>query len=246
MFYKLEICSFNLQSALIAQQAGAHRVELCADPADGGTTQSLGVIKKAREKLHIELYPIIRPRGGDFLYSDEEFEIMLNDVTLCKQIGCNGVVIGMLQQNGIIDKIKCAKLTALAYPLGVTFHRAFDWALNPQQTLEDIIDIGCERILSSGQKPTAPQGALLLKELITQANGRIQIMPGSGIRASNIIDVAAQTGAEEFHSSARIFLQSDMEYKNENMCVELKTVMADQHEIEQIVHLLNTYQHNSS
>ena len=244
MSFILEICSFNLQSALIAQHAGAQRVELCANPADGGTTPSLGLIKTAREKLHIDLYPIIRPRGGDFLYSDEEFEIMMNDVALCKQIGCNGVVIGMLQQDGTIDKIKCAKLIALAYPLGVTFHRAFDRAKDPQQTLEDIIDMGCERILTSGQKPTAPEGAALIKELVTQSNGRIQIMPGSGIRASNIADIAAQTGAEEFHTSARVVMQSQMEYKNESMHEELKTVMVDQHEIEQIVHLLKTFQPN--
>ena len=136
-------------------------MELCADAAVGGTTQSLGVIKIAREKLQIQLYPIIRPRGGDFFFTEEELEIMMNDVLLCKQIGCDGVVIGMLNQDGTIDKKSCEQLVQLAYPLGVTFHRAFDRAADPQQALEDIIEIGCERILTSGQQPTAMEGAEL-------------------------------------------------------------------------------------
>jgi copper homeostasis protein len=246
MSFTLEICSFNIQSALIAQQAGAHRVELCADPADGGTTPSLGTIKTAREKLHIQLYPIIRPRGGDFLFNDEEFEIMMNDVALCKQIGCDGVVIGLLQQDGTIDKKRSAKLVELAYPLGVTFHRAFDWAANPFDAMEEIIDIGCERILTSGQKPTAPDGAAMIDELIKQAGGRIIIMPGSGVRASTIIPLAEKTNAQEFHTSARTSAKSNMQFTNTNMEEEQRTVMADQQEIEQIIHLLSAYKPNNS
>src|SRR4029077_4995194 len=186
MPFQLEIPCFNLASVLIAQEAGAHRIELCADPADGGTTPSYSLIKTARKKLNIALYPIIRARGGDFLFSDEEFEVMLHDVHACKKIGCDGVVIGILQTDGKIDKKKCSQLVDAAYPLGVTFHRAFDWAANPFEALEDIIDIGCERVLTSGQQPTAMEGAALIADLVRQSAGRIVIMPGSGIRASNI------------------------------------------------------------
>jgi copper homeostasis protein len=231
---RLEICSFNIQSALIAQHAGAHRVELCADPAGGGTTPSLGLIKTAREKLQIELYPIIRPRGGDFLFNDEEFEIMLNDVSLCKQLGCDGVVIGMLNADGTVDKKRCEKLVQLAYPLGVTFHRAFDWCINPFEALEDIIDIGCERILTSGQKPTALEGAQLINELVRQAESRMIIMPGSGVRANNIIDLKEKTTADEFHTSARTLVKSSMQFMNE----DLSSVIANENEINEILRLL--------
>jgi copper homeostasis protein len=244
MIFELEICCFNLQSALIAQQAGASRVELCADPGDGGTTPSFGVIKTAREKLHISLYPIIRPRGGDFLYSAEEFDIMLNDVVLCKQIGCDGVVIGILNKDGTVDKKRAQKLVELAYPLGVTFHRAFDWTADAHQSLEDIITIGCERILTSGQQPTAIEGAGLIGELVKQADNRIRIMPGSGVRAANIIALAQKTNAEEFHTSARILEESNMQFLNQHMKEKTSTVVADKNEIEQIIHSLTGYQPN--
>ncbi|HSZ84754.1 MAG TPA: copper homeostasis protein CutC [Puia sp.] len=234
----IEICCFNVQSVLIAQRAGAHRVELCADAAVGGTTQSLGVIKTAREKLHIQLCPIIRPRGGDFLFSEEELDIMMNDVLLCKQIGCDGVVIGMLNEEGTIDKKSCGQLVQLAYPLGVTFHRAFDWTADPTQALEDIIEIGCERILTSGQHPTAMEGAELIAQLIQQADDRIIIMPGSGIRSANIIELAQKTKAQEFHSSARTQLNSNMQYINANMKDDMSVVLADENEIKNMVELL--------
>ena len=235
----LEICCFNLQSAIIAQRAGAHRVELCADAAVGGTTQSLGVIKKAREKLQIQLYPIIRPRGGDFFFTEEELEIMMNDVLLCKQIGCDGVVIGMLKQDGTIDKKSCGQLVQLAYPLGVTFHRAFDRVADPQEALEDIIEIGCERILTSGQQPTAMEGAELIAQLIQQADDRIIIMPGSGIRSANITELAQKTKAEEFHSSARTHLSSNMQYIKANMKNDMSVVIADENEIKNMVESLS-------
>jgi copper homeostasis protein len=242
MQFQLEICCFNLQSALIAQGAGAQRVELCADAAVGGTTQSFGVIKTAREKLHIPLYPIIRPRGGDFLFSDEEFEIMMNDVVLCKQIGCDGIVIGILNADGTIDKKKCSKLVQLAYPMGVTFHRAFDWSVNPEQSLEDIFEIGCERILTSGQQPTAIEGQGLIDQLIHQADNRIIIMPGSGVRTANIVELLQKTGAEEFHSSARTLIDTRMHYINENMKEDLSGIIADENEIINMLELLSTHQ----
>jgi copper homeostasis protein len=231
MSFKLEICCFNLSSALIAQDAGADRVELCASPAEGGTTPSLGVIRTARERLHIELYPIIRPRDGDFLFSDTEFRVMQQDVLLCREAGCDGVVIGLLHADGSVDRDRCARLVELAYPLGVTFHRAFDWTADPFQALETIIDIGCERILSSGQRPTAPEGADLLGDLVKRADHRIIIMPGSGLRAANIAALAKCTGAPEYHSSARVNIAGDMKFTNQAMREDQSVVMADPAEI---------------
>ncbi|HVU56966.1 MAG TPA: copper homeostasis protein CutC [Puia sp.] len=238
MPFKLEICSFDLLSALIAQEAGAHRIELCAGPAEGGTTPGPGLIKAARERIHIDIYPIIRPRGGDFLYTDEEFDIMVKEVAYCKQMGCNGVVIGILNPDGTIDKRRVARLVDMAYPLGVTFHRAFDWAVNPFEAMEDIINLGCERILTSGQRPTAPEGAELINELVRQADDRIIIMPGSGVRADNILALAEKTDASEFHTSARTKAPSQMEFVNTSMKEEMSAVRADRHEIEKILEIM--------
>jgi copper homeostasis protein len=235
---KLEICSFNLTSAIIAQEAGAHRVELCASPEEGGTTPGPGLIRTARELLQIELYPIIRPRGGDFLYSEEEFQVMLKDIQYCKEAGCNGVVIGMLNTDGTVDKKRTARLVKAAWPLGVTFHRAFDRAANPFEALEDIISIGCERILTSGQRPTAMEGATLINELVRQADERIVIMPGSGVRSSNIAALAEKTDAGEFHTSARILVASTMEFVNDAMGDDSSYVRVDRQEVEKIIGIL--------
>ena len=234
MSYRLEICAFNLASALIAQRAGADRVELCAGPEEGGTTPSPGVIASARERLSIPLYPIIRPRGGDFLYSDEEFRVMVRDIDFCKKAGCNGVVFGILCADGSVDMARCARLVEIAYPMGVTFHRAFDWASNPFEAMEGIIRLGCERILSSGQRPTAEEGAELIDQLVRLADERIVIMPGSGVRASNILALAEKTGASEFHTSARVLKASAMTYVNAGMRENQSVVLAGEEEIRKI------------
>lgn len=236
---KLEICSYNIGSAIVAQDAGADRIELCASPEEGGVTPGPGLISLARELLQIELYPIIRPRGGDFLYTDEEFRVMLKDVEYCKQVGCEGVVIGMLHRDGTIDKKRSARLVEAAYPLGVTFHRAFDRAANPFEALEDVISIGCERILTSGQRPTALEGVELLNQLVRQADERIVIMPGSGVRSSNILQIAEKTEASEYHTTARTTVASTMEYINEAMKEDAGYVRADREEIEKIIGLLS-------
>ena len=241
MNFKLEIIGFNIESCLIAQAAGANRIELCDNPVDGGTTASYGFIKTARKALQIDLYPIIRPRGGDFLYSDDEFKIMQTDVQLCKEMGCDGVVIGMLNEDGSIDKKRCSKLVSLAYPLGVTFHRAFERCSNPFEALEDIIEMGFERILTSGQQPTAPEGAGLINELIRQADERIIIMPGSAVRSNNIIEIAQQTGAVEFHSSAKKMVKSNMQFQNPGLKEELLSISADTEEITKMKALLDEY-----
>ena len=177
MHFKLEVIGFNIESCVAAQEAGANRIELCASPGEGGTTPSYAFIKAAREKLSIGLYAMIRPRGGDFLYSDDDFEIMKKDVILCKQAGCNGIVTGVLTKDGKVDAKRCSELIELAYPLEATFHRAFDRVKDPAAELETIISLGFERILTSGLRPKAIEAVDLLSQLIKQADERIIIMP---------------------------------------------------------------------
>lgn len=241
MNFKLEIIGFNIESCITAQDAGANRIELCASPGEGGTTPSYAFIKTAREKLQIDLYAMVRPRGGDFLYSGEDFEIMKKDVAICKENGCNGIVTGILTKEGKVDKKRCGQLIELAYPLKATFHRAFDRVNDPFQALEDVIDLGFERILTSGLKPKATEGAGLLSQLIKQSNERIIIMPGSGITSQNIISMAKTTGAREFHSSASISKKSKMEFVNDNMKESLDYIAANKDEVVKIVDLLRDY-----
>lgn len=210
----LEICAGSVASCIAAQEGGAQRIELCDNLLEGGTTPSYATIAVAREKVQLALYPIIRPRGGDFLYDALEFEVMQKDIAMCKQLGCDGVVIGILTPDGQVDKARCKTLVDLAWPMGVTFHRAFDMTADPLQALEDIIDTGCERILTSGQRNTAVEGIPLLKTLVEQADGRIAIMVGSGVRSNNIASLVKETGATEFHTTARAYIESGMQYRN--------------------------------
>jgi copper homeostasis protein len=210
--YLIEIATSDFSTTKSAVDGGADRIELCANLAEGGTTPSYGQIKKCREVFAVELFPIIRPRGGDFLYTDEEFEIMLLDVKLCKDLQCDGIVIGLLNIDGSIDTRRTAKLVEAAYPLGVTFHRAFDRCLDPFEAMEQLINIGCERILTSGQQPAAPDGVELITQLNKKAEERIIIMPGSGVRKDNIKELAEKTGCVEFHSSLRGKMNSSMSF----------------------------------
>lgn len=213
----LEICAASVASCIAAQEGGADRIELCDNLLEGGTTPSYATIALAREKVNILLYPIIRPRGGDFLYDDLEFEIMKKDIQLCKQLGCDGVVIGLLTAEGKIDIPRTKELVNLAWPLGVTFHRAFDMTDDPFQALEDIIETGCERILTSGQRNIAIEGASLIAELVNKADGRIIIMAGSGVRANTIADLVKTTQAREYHTTAKAYIDSLMQYRNPNV-----------------------------
>ena len=239
MKYTLETIAFTIESCSIAQAGGAHRIELCDNPGEGGTTPSYGFIKAARHVLKIDLFPIIRPRGGDFLYTDEEFEIMKFDIKVCKDLGCDGVVFGILKDDASIDKVRCKILVQLAYPMSVTFHRAFDRVTDPSQALEDVIECGFERILTSGFHPTAMDGIDNLKKLIQVADERIIIMPGSGVRASNIGELAQATAAVEFHSSARKVQDSNMKVLNTNMNENLQSVGVDEEEIKNMVEILS-------
>lgn len=227
----LEIAVFNISSALLASKAGADRIELCENPVEGGTTPSYGTLKIAREKISIPVFPIIRPRGGDFLYSEEEFAVIKKDIALCKELGFEGIVTGLLHADGSIDTKRTQQLVSLAYPMELSFHRAFDRAKDPMQALEDIIASGCTRILTSGQTPDAFNGKELIRQLVEKAGSRIIIMPGSGVRSNNIKELATYTGAVELHSSARIstasameFSQAGMKEKSENTSVDVEEI----------------------
>lgn len=228
---ELEVIGFDLASCLIAEQYGADRIELCANPHDGGTTPSWGTISAARHATSVQLFPIIRPRGGDFLYSDSEFDAMIADIEQCRQLGCDGVVIGMLLSDGSVDARRCAALIDQAGSMQVTFHRAFDRVQDPMRSLEQIIDLGCTRILTSGLCPTADAGKDMLRALVEAAADRITIMPGSGVRAANIAELAEFTGATAFHSSARSTCASAMDYVNPAMAEDLSCTRLDAGEV---------------
>ncbi len=241
MTYELEIIGFDIASCSIAQAMGATRIELCANPTEGGTTPSHGMIEQAKKSCSIPVFPIIRPRGGDFLYTKEEFEAMKTDIKTCLSIGCEGVVIGMLLPDGNVDIERTQELVAAADKMEVTFHRAFDRVSNPFKSLENIITIGCKRILTSGLYQTALEGKDLLKQLVDQAAGRIKIMPGSGVRSSNVVHLAAATGAMAFHSSARTSINSKMTYSNPNMSEDLKHATLDAQEVRMLKMELDRY-----
>lgn len=210
----LEVCIDSVQSAIHAEKGGASRVELCDNLFEGGTTPSAGTIEVTRKNINIGLHVIIRPRGGDFLYSDLEFEIMKKDVLLAKQLGANGVVFGMLNADGTIDKDRNAVLVELAYPMSTTFHRAFDMTADPYQALEDIISLGMDRVLTSGQERTVPEGAELIAQLVEKAGDRIIILPGGGIDEFNIEKIVEATGVKECHVSGRKKVPSNMQFVN--------------------------------
>ncbi len=212
---KVEICANSAESAFRAQQGGAYRVELCAGIPEGGTTPSWGEMCAARRLLtKTRLHVIIRPRGGDFLYSDLETQIMVDDIRAARQAGADGVVFGCLTAEGEVDMERMRVLMEAAQGMSVTFHRAFDMCREPYRALEQIIALGCERILTSGQEASAEKGIPLLRELVQRADGRIIIMPGCGVREHNIRLIADETGACEFHFSGRSAVESGMEYRN--------------------------------
>ncbi len=202
MNHLLEIACFNMQSAIMAQRAGADRIELCDDSASGGTTPSFETIKEARELISIPLFVMIRPRRGNFMYSDSEFEEMKNAVIFCRKNKVDGIVSGILTEENLVDKQRCTTLVELAKPMPATFHRAFDETDSSFAELEEVIDCGFDRILTSGQKSSALEGASFISLLIEKANERIVIMPGGGVRAENISELKKKTRAKEFHSSA--------------------------------------------
>lgn len=205
----LEICAGSLASAQAAAAGGAHRIELCQNLEQGGITPSYGLIRAVVARVALPVFVLIRPRPGGFLYSDEELAIMLADVAACRALGCAGVVLGALDAAGRVAPAPCWALMAAAGPLDVTFHRAFDLCPDPAAALEAVIELGCQRVLTSGGQPSAAAGQVQLAALVAQAGGRVSIMPGAGISPANLPALAAATGAHEFHASARQRLPPD-------------------------------------
>ena len=210
----IEICVDSVAGAMAAQTGGANRVELCDNLLEGGTTPSAGCIKVARQNLRIGLQIIIRPRGGDFLYSDQEFSVMREDVEIAKQLGADGVVLGLLTASGDVDKTRTEELVSLARPMNVTFHRAFDMCRDAESALEDLITLGIDRVLTSGQEASCVEGLELLSMLQKQAARRIVVMPGGGITARNVRRIVDATGVSEIHLSARTSAESGMSFRN--------------------------------
>ena len=213
----LEICAGSVESAIAARDGGAERIELCAALEIGGVTPSAGVITEARKVEGLVLNVIIRPRGGDFLYNGYEVACMEEDIRTCKRLGADGVVIGALTAEGDIDTATCKRLIAAADGMSITFHRAFDMCRNPKEALEQLISLGCHRVLTSGQAATAEAGIPLLKELVEQANGRIIIMPGCGVNSGNTANILHATGAGEIHASARKSVGSGMKFRHKGV-----------------------------
>ena len=210
----LEICAGSVESAVAARDGGAQRIELCAALEVGGVTPSAGLIAEARKIDGLTLNVIIRPRGGDFLYNEYETACMEQDIRTCKQLGVDGVVIGALTPDGDIDTVLCKRLIAAANGMSITFHRAFDMCRDPKKALEELIAMGCDRVLTSGQAATAEAGIPLLKELVQQAGRRIIIMPGCGVNSNNAAAILSATGATEIHASARKSVGSGMKFRH--------------------------------
>ncbi len=210
---EVEVCTFSLESCMNAQTAGANRVELCAAMYDGGTTPSAGIIRMARKLLSIELYVMIRPRGGDFLYSGQEFELMKEEIRHVKESGADGVVLGILKADGMVDVERTRELVELAAPLKVTFHRAIDMTRDLNEALEDVIRAGCYRVLTSGGRNTVAEGLEQIRALTKRAAGRVQVMAGSGVNAANTRSLL-DAGVDAVHLSGKSGRDSRMVYRN--------------------------------
>lgn len=211
---KIEIVVYSIEAALKAQEGGTDRIELCSNPAEGGTTPSFGTIEQVRQHVAFDVYVMIRPRGGDFLYDSYEYHAMKRDISQCQKLSVDGIVFGILKPDGTIDKKRCKELIDKARPLKITCHRAFDMTRDPFEALEDCIEAGFDRILTSGRQLKAEQGIELIAELEKRAGNRIVIMPGSGINEHNVKEIVSRTGVNEIHFSATEFTESGMVYKN--------------------------------
>jgi copper homeostasis protein len=209
----LEACVDSVESAIAAQAGGAHRIELCEDLLEGGTTPSAGMIEVCRERLHIPVHVLIRPRGGDFVYSDVEIEVMQRDIALARRLGAKGVVFGALHADGTVDIERTRALLGVSRPLSVTFHRAFDFTPDADAALDSLIGLGIDRVLTSGQAPMAVEGISTLARLVTRASGRIHILAAGGLSEEHIARVAELTGVQEMHVRATALLESPASYR---------------------------------
>ena len=241
----LEVCAGSVESVIAAREGGAQRVELCSALEVGGITPSVGLMREVRKIEGIALHVLIRPRGGDFLYDASEIATMQHDIIAARECGADGVVIGALTADGDIDMDGCRMLIEAAGKMNVTFHRAFDMCRNPLKALEDIIALGCNRLLTSGQAPTAYEGLPLLKQLVDAAEGRIIIMPGCGVNSKNALTIVNESGASEIHASARKSIPSAMRYYRNDVSMgsaandEYARKETDKDEVSKIVAMIN-------
>jgi copper homeostasis protein len=215
-FTRMEVCVDSIASAEAAERGGATRIELCTALFEGGLTPSYGLIQCVRSRCKLPIFVMIRPRSGDFCYSEEEFEVMKTDIELCKTLKVEGVVFGILKPDASVDTTRMKELIELARPLQVTFHRAFDMTSQPLQALEDLISLGVERILTSGLDSSCLEGLPMLQQLVRVANRRITIVPGGGITERNLKRILEGSGASDFHVSARTVINSSMHFRNTN------------------------------
>jgi copper homeostasis protein len=209
-----EVCVDSIESAMAAEDGGADRVELCSDLLEGGLTPSFGMLKVAREMLHLKIMVMVRPRGGDFCYTEAEFHAMQHDVAAAKKAGAHGVVFGVLDPDGTIDLDRTRKLIEAARPLPVTFHRAFDMTRDPFEALDALIDLGANRVLTSGQEATVVEGLDLIAELVQRAAGRIIVMPGGGVTDRNTAKIVEATGVTEIHFGGGEMVEGRMRFRN--------------------------------
>jgi len=239
--YTLEIACFSITGARVAEAAGAHRIELCENPEEGGTTPSYGTLKIIQDMIKIPVFPIIRARGGDFVYSAEEKKVMLEDLRLCRELGFPGAVVGALLSDGNGDLEFIRQMRSEAIHMQLTFHRAFDRSVNPLRLMEQLIKEGYHRILSSGQYPQVMQGLGLLKKLMEEAAGSICIMPGSGLHSRNVLDIARFAPFSEFHTAARKAFHPEGVFSPSSMNETLQYTITDAMEIKAILNQLNLH-----
>lgn len=231
----LEVCAFAIQSCIIAERAGAARVELCDNPIEGGTTPSYGSVKQVREKISIDLFPLLRPRSGNYFYDEDEFNIIRDDIKVFKELGCNGISVGISNLNAEIDTQRLKRIVDWAFPMGVTCNRMFDCTPDLFKALEEVIECGCERVLTSGGKSAAPNAGELLAKLVAQAGNRIIIMPGAGVTSGNIVQLKNACGANEFHSSARRVAPNPVTYINAEVSDYGHVYIANEEEVMSMV-----------
>lgn len=210
----MEVCVDSVESGINAEEGGALRVELACNLVEGGTTPSVGLLRTLKRRIRIPVFAMIRPRGGDFVYSEDEFDVMREDVTALKESGADGFVFGVLTPDGEVDRERCSTLLQLAKPLPATFHRAFDMVQDPFKSLEAVISLGFSHVLTSGLESSALEGAETIKKLIQSAKGRIVVIPGGGITERNVKRILRETTATVFHGSARTRRDSAARFRN--------------------------------
>lgn len=238
---QIEVCASSIESVVQAVKGGASRIELCASLGEGGITPPLSWIEHSIKNTDLQVFTLIRPRGGDFLYSDNEYLMMKKDIVHCGEAGCHGVVLGLLTADGKVDKERTAELTELAknFNMSVTFHRAIDRTQDLFKSVEDIIEIGCDRILTSGGKTSAIEGKDEVKKMIDIAKERIIIMPGGGVNEDNIVELVNYLKTKEFHGSFRTMVPSRMLYRSDTFKEDYTTMPSSAERIKNIIELVN-------